>query len=300
KWPGIAIRDQPRFQEPVYRQLLVPLDGSSFAEQALPLALSIARRAEASLKLVHVHSPLAAVYSDSPVISDRSLENQFKRHKQDYLDRMVRRVGEISPIPVSSILMEGDVADTISRVASSTGMDLILMTTHARGIPGRLWLGSVADQLVHQSPVPLLLIPPQAASPGLEKDCVLKHFLVPLDGSALAEEILKPATTLGKLMDADYTLLRVIRPVDSFWHPTQGDPLGQEIRLLTDRMNSMQQSLREEARSYLDRIAGKLQSDSLRVKTMLTEEHQPGVAIIHTAVPQSFDCIAIETHGRRG
>jgi len=49
----------------MYRSLLVPLDGSVFAEQALPLALDIARRADATISVVQVHVPLTAMYADS-------------------------------------------------------------------------------------------------------------------------------------------------------------------------------------------------------------------------------------------
>jgi nucleotide-binding universal stress UspA family protein len=49
----------------MYRSLLVPLDGSAFAEQALPLTLGIARRAGAALNVVQVHQPLTPAYADS-------------------------------------------------------------------------------------------------------------------------------------------------------------------------------------------------------------------------------------------
>jgi nucleotide-binding universal stress UspA family protein len=49
----------------MYRTVLVPLDGSAFGEHALPLALTIARRAGAAVKLVQVHVPFALMYADS-------------------------------------------------------------------------------------------------------------------------------------------------------------------------------------------------------------------------------------------
>jgi nucleotide-binding universal stress UspA family protein len=231
---------------------------------------------------------------------DQAIETQLERQKQDYLDGVVRRISEILPGSASSTLMVGDISDTLSRVASSTGVDLIIMTTHARGVAGRLWLGSVADHLIRQSPVPVLLVPPQDATADLTRDHVLRSILIALDGTALAEQILKPALALGRLMDAQYALLRVIKPVASFGHPTQGDPLGQEMRTLSGKLYSIQQQLRKEASDYLEQIAQKLRLDSFQVKTMVAEEHQPGVAIAHEAVPPSFDCIALETHGRRG
>jgi len=50
----------------MYKSILTPLDGSSFAEHALPLALSIARRGGATLRLLHVQEPLASAYGETP------------------------------------------------------------------------------------------------------------------------------------------------------------------------------------------------------------------------------------------
>src|SRR5438067_676921 len=93
------------------------------------------------------------------------------------------------------------------------GADLVVMTTHGRGPLGRLWLGSVADALVRDLAMPLLLVRPQETAPDFKREPLLKHLLLPLDGSPLAEQMLEPAVALGTLMEADYTLLRVIKPV---------------------------------------------------------------------------------------
>jgi nucleotide-binding universal stress UspA family protein len=53
----------------MYRAILVPLDGSPFGEQALPLALSIARRAGVGLHLISVHAPIT-----TPAMGDRPLD----------------------------------------------------------------------------------------------------------------------------------------------------------------------------------------------------------------------------------
>jgi hypothetical protein len=62
----------------MYRSILVPLDGSSFGEHALPLALSIARRANAHLQLVRVHSVLDAVYAPDGVYYNDGLSTYVK------------------------------------------------------------------------------------------------------------------------------------------------------------------------------------------------------------------------------
>lgn len=65
----------------MYRSLRVPLDGSPFAEQALPLALSIAKRAGGEVQLVYVHNPLEADYPEHHLLADESWTTELKtRH----------------------------------------------------------------------------------------------------------------------------------------------------------------------------------------------------------------------------
>lgn len=69
----------------MYRSLLVPLDGSPFGEQALPLALGIARRAGASVELVNVAAPLPLVSPEAPLVLDADLEAQVLSYRRGYL-----------------------------------------------------------------------------------------------------------------------------------------------------------------------------------------------------------------------
>src|SRR5947207_199022 len=97
----------------MFRSILVPLDGSPFSEHALPLALSIARRAGAPVQLAYVHCPLAAVYGESAFFLDNSLEADFKNRQRAYLDNLIKRVGQSSPVPVTAVVLEGQVAERI-------------------------------------------------------------------------------------------------------------------------------------------------------------------------------------------
>src|SRR5437764_11742819 len=95
-----AARKQVQYlrKEPcMYRKLLVPLDGSTFGEHALPLALSIARRAQATIELVHVHVPL--VYGD---YFNDALDQDTCAREQAYLNALVERLATVSRVPVSA------------------------------------------------------------------------------------------------------------------------------------------------------------------------------------------------------
>jgi nucleotide-binding universal stress UspA family protein len=180
-----------------YRSILVPLDGSEFAEHALPTAVSLARRHGAALHIVRVYVPVAGVCGEHAVRYDEALDRELMKRARDYLDAVVARLATVGGVQSSSALLEGSVADTISLQATALGADLLIMTTQGRGPLARFWLGSVSDQLVRQAGMPILLVRPQAAAPDVAQEPLLRRVLIPLDGSALAESILQPVLTLG-------------------------------------------------------------------------------------------------------
>lgn len=284
----------------MFRTILVPLDGSPFGEHALPLAQTIAKRSGAALELMYVHAPLATVYPESVPLLDDSLNFELKTRQRAYLDQLVERLRGLVPGPVSCSVHEGLVAGTIQQRAIQRSADLVVMTTHARGPLARLWLGSVADELVRSLPMPLLLLRPGEGRADLTRDVVLKHLLLPLDGSPLAERMIEPATALGRLMDADYTLLRVIKPVMPSYYTAEGYGLGEMAGSLLDQIEKTQQHLQYVASRYLDEVAERMTSQGLRVQTLVTTEEQPAVAILNEAANRAIDLLALETHGRHG
>src|SRR5262249_51840495 len=98
----------------MYRSVLVPLDGSTFGEQALPLALSIARRAGVGVQLVHVLSPLTAAYAEVPFFFDNELDDQIKARQLGYLEGLGMRLRSYSPVPVTAHLLEGEIVTTLT------------------------------------------------------------------------------------------------------------------------------------------------------------------------------------------
>ncbi|MCI0459981.1 MAG: universal stress protein [Gemmataceae bacterium] len=284
----------------MYRSILVPLDGSTFGEHALPLALGLARRSGASLRLLHVYAPLAAVYAEGAVAIDPSLERDLKQQQVHYLHDVVRRIGEVSSVPVHPEVLEGQVVTTIRAAAVGSGVDLVVMTTHGRGALARFWLGSVADQLVRELPMPLLLLRPGEGRPNLTDEPTLRHILLPLDGSPLAEQMIEPAVALGSLSEADHTLLRVITPVAPLDYPVEGTTFSQRAQAIVAQIERLQAEARKEASDYLETVAQRLRSRGLTVQTRVVVESQPAPAILHQTTAGGIDLIALETHGRHG
>jgi nucleotide-binding universal stress UspA family protein len=287
----------------MYRNILVPLDGSPFGEHALPLALGLARRSGAAVQLVHVAAPVEIAYTESLFITEADLAERIQARLRAYLDAVAQRAEAAAGVRVTPVLLEGGITEQIRRRAAELPADLVVMTTHGRGPLGRFWLGSVADELLRRLAVPLLLVRPHAGEPDLAAEPPLEHLLVPLDGSELAERMLEPAVALGRLTAADYTLLRVIKPVLPVapgLGGVAGLTLDDKAQGLLERTRAVHRQLCREAQSYLDRVAGGLEARGLRVRTRVAVEEQPAVAILNEAVPPGVDAVALETHGRRG
>jgi nucleotide-binding universal stress UspA family protein len=120
-----------------YQSLLVPLDGSAFSEQALPLAARIARLARARLRVVRVHAPLLVVDGIASVYEVE--QERTREQERSYLAGVARRLEGLAGVPVESPLRSGRVADALHDEAVATGADLVVMCTHGRGALSRLW-----------------------------------------------------------------------------------------------------------------------------------------------------------------
>jgi nucleotide-binding universal stress UspA family protein len=274
----------------MYRNLLVPVDGSAFAEQALPLALSLAERSAATVHMALAHLPITALYTELP--PDPAIDAAVRQSHNDYLSALRKRISAASPVRVESALLQGPTADALAEHALGTRGDLIVMATHGRGPMSRFWLGSVADKLIRRSATPVLLIRPVPLTPALNDKPALRRILIPLDGSALAEEILPPATELGALTNAEYTLLRAVEPVVLPEFAYRGAiPPDWDATMLCE--------LQREAQTYLERVATRMRLQSLDVRIRVVSNKPAATAILEQA-EEGFDLIALATHGRGG
>lgn len=281
------------------RNILVPLDGSGFGEQALPVAVSLARRSGGKVHVLHIHQLLDHYYLDLQPVSE-TLEVSLRKHEQAYLDGVAKRLRDAGVANVSTAVDEGQPANAILAHAVKANMDLVLMTTHARGAFGRFWLGSTADELVRELPMPVLLIHPTDQPVDLHKDVTFKNILVPLDGTPLGEQILPAATSMAALYGAPLTLLRVVRPLLPTNVPVGMGSFSDVALHLAENAEKLQKQVEGEAHTYLTAIAERIRGDKVSVATRVAVADQPGVGVLQEARAVNADFIALETHGRRG
>ena len=284
------------------RSILVPLDGSTFGEHALPLALDLARKAKVTLHLIQVLLPPGSFAPETPLPGDsllaERLAEQQKAAQQNYLDAVERRLLAAGAPRVQTWLRDGDVPGMIRDQAEAIAADLIVMTTHGRGAFARFWLGSVTDELVRTSPVPLLLLHPGEGAPDLQKPPLLKHLLLPLDGSHLAEQIVEPALKLGALTEGDFTLVRVVRPAFPQVFAVEGVSLGEMTEDAIKEAEAQNKNRRVEAEQYLNRVAEPLRERDLIVLTRVEMDDSPAATILRDT--KTVDLVALATHGRKG
>ena len=169
------------------RTILLAVDGSTFGEQALPLALSVAQ-----IPCDRTRCPRARAILYRQPCAGTIRDEQLRHSERLYLESLLERL-QGTGIEIETALLDGPIADALNNEAEAIGASLIVMTTHGRGAFGRFWLGSVADLLVRQTRVPLLLLRPREGAQELTLEPTLQSILIPLDGSPLAEQILGPA-----------------------------------------------------------------------------------------------------------
>lgn len=275
QWPGEESKSRRDSFSPI-RSLPVPLDGSKAAEHALPHALALARRTGATVRLVHVHSVMRSVKPWHLYIGVTLIE-RLRRQKQAYLQSVVNRVNRICDVRVAATLIESDeIADSLCEAVA--GATLVVMANHGRSFVRRLLHGSMSSILMQEVARPLLIIRGHDWRVDLTTDPIPRHILLPLDGTKVAEEIIDPAATLGRLFGAKITLAHFQDARHRFGKSDDFDV----PRYLSD--TALQLSIRRPG-----------------VRTHIEFCHeQIDTAILGLAHGQNVDLIAVTTHGRNG
>lgn len=145
----------------MYKRILVPVDGSPLSEAVLPHAQALAQAEGAEIVLLRVAVNPSAEFSFSDPALASELIKEMEAETKIYLKDLCSKV-ESTGVHTAYLMRVGPIADTILEVASAMRADIIAMSTHGRSGLQRWLIGSIAERVVHQSPVPVLLIRPQS------------------------------------------------------------------------------------------------------------------------------------------
>jgi nucleotide-binding universal stress UspA family protein len=289
----------------MYKQILVPLDGSALAERALPVASRVAHASGGALLVLRV-IPSAELLA--PPAASLAIPTAAEHERASAYLRTIAQRPDLAGLPTESVIREGDPAATILEEAASRHTELIILGSHGRTGLLRWVLGSVAERVARHAALPVLVVRadgpiPAGPHPDAERPLCI---LVGLDGSARAESALGPAialvTALATPAQGAVHLLRVVHP-----YLVEEQAQQHPHRACTDLPAV------EQAKAYLSGVAAQLhqvQQAPVRVTwsvnisgdvaQALAEGATSGEDAEGAGVFGRCDLIALATHGRTG
>jgi nucleotide-binding universal stress UspA family protein len=269
----------------VFHHLLVPLDGSRYAETALPAAAAMARRFKATVTLLHVveSNPPRRVHGQRHLQTEEQAMRYLKALSIRAFPAGVTVRCHVHGAPARKI------AKSIVAHEEEFDHDLIVMCTHGRGGTTRLLAGSVAQRVLGAGTKPVLIV-----HPPKRRTFRCRVILAPVDDHPEHDRALTAARATAKAFGAALHLLRVI--------DTSGTVAGgwrQVLRLLPASTFHMLEMAVPGALAYLKRKKSEMQRTGLEVFIRL-DRGNPAELIRKTADEVSADLIVLGTHGRFG
>jgi len=273
----------------MYRNVMVPVDGSTFSREAVLHGLRIASQTGATLRLVRVAAAPVFPGSADAVALESAAASELHSDEMADLYTIAAECRAHSTVNVTASLERGPVVDALIGYAKRHRVDLIVMRSHTRSGLARVWFGSVADGLTRESGTPVLIVRPPSVATGLERGFHFNRVLVSLDGSALAEQALMSAFALARMEGASLTLLRVVGP----WKHLGPDELVSSI-------GPAGATEVADAERYLDSLLQSPMSRSIDIKRRVVVASDVPSAILEMAEACEVDMIALATRGYGG
>jgi nucleotide-binding universal stress UspA family protein len=261
------------------KRIMVPLDGSDLAEQALPLASTLASAYDADLLLASVTVAVEHYDGEDMGLLDeggRLAAERYLATKQEDLTR--------KGVRVRATVGAGRPHIVISSLCDLEEVDLVVMTTHGRSGVSRWTLGSVADKVLRTTSTPLILIHPNLHH---TPPSTVERIVVPLDGSERAEAALRLAEGMAKRTNAKLHLVRAVIPPAVVF--------GAEY--LPGTLPALDQ-METDARQYVETLAAGLNERGLTSTTEVRTGIPAEVILAEASEPG--DLVVMSTHGRSG
>jgi nucleotide-binding universal stress UspA family protein len=261
-------------------KILVPLDGSPQAAAAVPLARTFIRSSPSVLTLVRVVEEPSSV---------RFSASDEARSATAYLERIAAELAGKHHVTVESRVLLGRPANEIVRLAEEVHACLVVMATHSRNGVSRLLPGSVAEQVVADSPVPVALV-----RPGGRRVARIRTLLVPVDGSPGGNRALAAATRLAREHAARIELVTVIPGMPGYLQePLPGIHMGRYLMPTWE-------AARQDALAMVDRIVHRLGRHGISTAGHALVGGDVAHAIVRTAGEVSADVVVVSTHALVG
>ena len=270
----------------MFKNLLVPLDGSSLAEAILPAAQSLGKQLHARVTLLHVVEPdaPATIHGDTHLLNATDAQAYLERRAQQLRDAGVQVNWHVD------VGARGDVAKTIFAHTAELDADLVLLTTHGGSGLRDIVSGNIAQQVIQSGAVPVLVLRPEI----VRAEFVPGRILVPLDGSPAHEPALDLAAVLARDYGATLHLVVVVPTLGTL--PPERAATGVLLPTSTKAILDLAQS---GAVEYLQKQVDALKARGVTVSAEVARG-DPATRILEAAQRGGTDLFVMATHGRAG
>lgn len=270
----------------MYDRILVPLDGTTFSEQALDFAVALARRSQAALHLAVVDLERAVDFPEVAILPPIS------EVESGYLETMAERARAVGVEDVSVSVLTGGIAEALEQYRISVGAELTVMTTHGRGPIQRAWLGSIADRFSRITGAAVILLRPRVIEDS-EGPMVpvysLDRVMVTVDGSQLSESAVGPAVAVGRNFDAEYLITRMI-PYPHFPSSVYlPDVVGDNAKFVA--------TAQENAEAEVEVVRARLEEEGAVARSVVRVVTHAAQGIIDLADEEDVGLIVMAVHG---
>jgi len=272
---------------PSVRAILIPLDGSELAECALTAGAVAARRLNACVHLVRVHTQLPLMAAEVVALSPYT-EREVGEEEGKYLESVAARL-RMKGLAVSTAVVNGPIVPALKIYIARHGIGLVVMSSHGLGGIRRAIIGSVTDLLVRTVSIPILIVNP-AMEVRIGEDWP-RHVLLPLDGSARGASAVDALQVIDPESTAHLSLATVFQPS----YPPVG-PWSFQMAPFLDAANQWQDRLRDQ----LEETAGKLRTDGYKVSAHVLTGGKIARQILKLGATRRCDLIVVATHGAGG
>lgn len=291
----------------MFQRILVPLDGSERAEQAIPLAARLARVWGGSLLFARVVDTVGEV-SISTLLTIRYLQDIEEQEQADALTYLAQKTAanELAGIEMHPVVIFGSVSSSLLHVVQREHIDLIVLCSHGETGFKRWALGSVAQKVARQSPVPVLLLRDQNQN---LKDKVIQpvRAAVALDGSPFGEAVLLPAAQVVAALsfptEGELLLLRVVKRPTA-WEERACWQRWRDIDLRQAMLRVADDYLQTVGTNLLQKLSG---TSRVHIAWSAIEDGDVAEALLQAAElgkgihsQRTSDMLALTTHGRSG
>ncbi|MBB5210401.1 universal stress protein [Microbulbifer hydrolyticus] len=266
-----------------FKHILLPLDSSTLAEEAVTHAITLARSSGADIHLLHVQK--------SPSHSDEHctdpVEWRLRRAElRSYLKNLSEQITGQN-IRVTLSIVEGRPAEQIVEYCEEKNIDLIVITAYGKGGISRFDFGSTAQQVFSGSGRSFMVVRPAGAPPD-EEETAYRRILVSMDGSPRSEWVACQVASMMRGQKVEIILLQVIAIPEM----PRRMPITQEEHATREKFVECN---RRAAEAYLDEVARQLRN-GIKVTPKLLVAQNVAERIYATAAKEQVDLIAMSAH----